>query len=139
MINHRVLKKIIKNERVTTLDPSIVAMINNRENEVEEIHYYYKNLFNLIKFYNSKPINKVLKGIITGISDFGIFITLRDFDVTGLLHKKNIKIIDFQKHKIKILHFGEVIELKIFDEVSVKILTLEILNLKVDLSLKNAK
>ena len=80
-----------------------------------------------------------MKGIITGISDFGIFITLRDFDVTGLLHKRNIKIIDFQKHKIKIFHFGEVIELKIFDEVSVKILSLEILNLKVDLSLKNAK
>ena len=68
----------------------------------------YKNLFNLIKFYNTKPINKVLKGIITGISDFGIFITLRDFDVTGLLHKRNIKIIEFQKHKIKIFHHGEV-------------------------------
>ena len=40
---------------------ALFAMINNRENEVEEIHYYYKNLFNLIKFYNSKPINKVLK------------------------------------------------------------------------------
>ena len=43
LINHRVLKKIIKNETVAKLDPSVVAMINNRENEVEEIHYYYKN------------------------------------------------------------------------------------------------
>ena len=50
-----------------------------------------------IKFYNTKPINKVLKGIITGISDFGIFITLRDFDVTGLLHKRNIKIFRVSK------------------------------------------
>ena len=90
-----------------------------------------------IKIYNSKPINKILTGIITGISDFGIFITLRDFDVTGLLHKKNVKIIEFQKHKIKILHSGEVIDLRIFDELSVKIISLEILNLKVDLSLKN--
>ena len=107
LINHRILKKIVKNETVAKLDPSVVSIINNKENEVEEIHYYYKNLFNLIKFYNTKPINKVLKGIITGISDFGIFITLRDFDVTGLLHKRNIKIIEFQKHKIKILHHGE--------------------------------
>ena len=90
----------------------------------------------MIKFYNTKPINKVLIGIITGVSDFGIFITLRDFDVTGLLHKRNIKILEFQKYKIKILHHGEVIDLRIFDEVSVKIRSLEILNLKVDLSLK---
>ena len=90
----------------------------------------------MIKFYNTKPINKVLIGIITGVSDFGIFITLRDFDVTGLLHKRNIKILEFQKHKIKILHHGEVLDLRIFDEVSVKIRSLEILNLKVDLSLK---
>ena len=136
LINHRVLKKIVKNETVAKLDPSVTAIINNRENEVEEIHYYYKNLFNLIKFYNTKPINKVLIGIITGVSDFGIFITLRDFDVTGLLHKRNIKILEFQKHKIKILHHGEVLDLRIFDEVSVKIRSLEILNLKVDLSLK---
>ena len=103
---------------------------------MEEIHYYYKNLFNLIKFYNTKPINKVLKGIITGILISEFFITLRDFDVTGLLHKRNIKIIEFQKHKIKIFHHGEAHVLRIFDEVAVKILSLEILNLKVDLSLK---
>ncbi len=136
LINHRVLKKIVKNETVAKLDPSVTAIINNRENQVEEIHYYYKNLFNLIKFYNTNPINKVLIGIITGVSNFGIFITLRDFDVTGLLHKRNIKILEFQKHKIKILHHGEVVDLRIFDEVSVKIRSLEILNLKVDLSLK---
>ena len=136
LINHRVLKKIIKDEKVEILDPSVVAMINNRENEVEQIHYYYKNLFNLVKFYNTKPINKILQGIITGISDFGIFITLKDFDVTGLLHKRNVKIIELQKHKIKILHFGEVVDLRIFDEVLVKIISLEILNLKVDLSLE---
>ena len=58
---------------------------------MEEIHYYYKNLLNLIKFYNIKPINKVLKGIITGISDFE-FHNLRDFDVTGLLHKEISKL-----------------------------------------------
>ena len=73
----------------------------------------------MIKFYNTKPINKVLIGIITGISDFGIFITLRDFDVTG--YQRNIKILDFQKYKVKILHHGEVLDLSIFDEVSVKI------------------
>ena len=61
------------------LDPSVVSIINNKEIEVEEIHYYYKNLFNLIKFYNTKPINKVLKGIITGISDFGIFYEFKRF------------------------------------------------------------
>ena len=86
----------------------------------------------MIKFYNTKPINKVLIGIITGVSDFGVFITLKDFDVTGLLHKRNIKILEFQKHKVKILHHGEVLDLRIFDEVSVKIKSLEILNLKVD-------
>ena len=46
LINHRILKKIVKNETVAKLDPSVVSIINNKENEVEEIHYYYKNLFN---------------------------------------------------------------------------------------------
>ena len=64
-------------------------------------------------FMNSIKVNNIVKGQITGITGYGVFVSLED-DYTGLVHISEVSN-KFVKDLKKLFNIGDIINVKILD------------------------
>ena len=66
-------------------------------------------------FQNTYPENSVLKGIISNIKDFSIYVNIQDFDIDGFLHANDLSYSGKPEEQIKKYNKGDEIEVKVLE------------------------
>ncbi len=66
-------------------------------------------------FQNKYPENSVLKGKISNIKDFSIYVNIQDFDIDGFLHANDLSYSGKPEEQIKKYNKGDEIEVKVLE------------------------
>ncbi|MFI3256240.1 MAG: ribonuclease R [Psittacicella sp.] len=134
LITHRTIKEIIAKE-TQVYSKSELDLIgkssSNTEKKADDATYDLSNW--LMCKHLQKYINIPMKGMISTISKFGVFITLKQFYIDGSLDYDNLNLIPNIENAT--LNSGEEVLYNLCDIVDIKIISIDPENLSIKLTL----
>lgn len=141
LLTHRAIKAVLKGE---TYDPKapwdqLGAQCSATERRADEAT---RDVTAWLKCYYMKDrINEVFTGTITGVTAFGIFVTLDDVYVEGLVHISELGQDYFHFDQDKHLILGERTRKKyqLADRLNIKVVRVDIETSKIDFALSSEK
>jgi len=142
IIVHRLLKSALRGEDID-YDKTIAYLeeagehLSTQERLAEETE---REAIDLLKArYMKSRLGETFKGIITGVTSFGIFVEIEDILAEGLVHINTLKedeyIYDEPSHRLVGLRTGKIYRLG--DVVKVKVIGVDEERARIDLSLEN--
>lgn len=138
LILHRLILAVIRKEKSPYTEAELreIADISSK-NEKNAEQAMRNFLQKLVCQYLQNRIGKVFKGVISGLSEFGVFVILDDYHASGLIHISNIGhgryIFDPQKITMRNKKSGHTLKTGMM--VEVRILNVVPLEGKIDLTL----
>ncbi|AGF46913.1 ribonuclease R [Candidatus Kinetoplastibacterium desouzaii TCC079E] len=104
LLNHRIIKSILnKNTDIENVDSKcyikLGAKMSEYERRADEVSRYGNNW--LLHSFLKKYVGKSFHGVITNILNFGIFVTLDNVHIDGMIHISELEKINFKYYKNK--------------------------------------
>ncbi len=110
-------RKNVTPNKVLKVNEEIDCVITEIDRDKKRIAISYKlaqeNPYE--SFQNKYPENSILKGTISNIKDFSIYVNIQDFDIDGFLHANDLSYSGKPEEQIKEYNKGDEIEVKVLE------------------------
>lgn len=136
---HRILHRALIGRSNYRLDPLNSKCLYLSEREIKASKAERDSVKYMQCLFMSNNIGKVYKGIVSSVTDYGLYVEIPDYKTEGFIRLSEINndtyIVDLSRHSIQGVNNGVII--KLGDEINVIIKSVDIERKNIDLSLLN--